>query len=137
MVGFVEGRGASAMMRVALLLAMIASAIAMYFMTPSTATASEPICHVNLAPYGQNGDRCWGPGRPLFNVYMQTYQRAGCVNAANSSNQLLGIWQCVGANSGYLINFQNDGIRRKGVIRNNNVSYVGYFAGSQTCYWEC
>jgi hypothetical protein len=137
----VAKRAKSAHLRGMLLLSAAAAIVAMCAALPSTAAASENFCGVTLQPYGHNGDRCWGMGHPLFGITMVTYERAGCVDAANSNNELLGSWICAAAGSvpgpAAELHFTNDGVRRKGVIRNNNLSFTGYFAGAEVCYAEC
>jgi hypothetical protein len=125
-----------------LLLLLFAAGCTFYLGSASTARAGENYCGVYLQPYGQNGDRCYSLGRYIHTVSMVTYERAGCLSLANSSNQLLTSWQCAAAGSApaaatyFALN--DDGVRRKGVIRNNNLSYKGYFAGALNCYrYEC
>jgi len=128
-------------MRFMVALVALASSISLYFAMSSTASANEPLCGVYLQPYGQPGDRCYGAGHPLFGVTMVTYERAGCVDVANSNNELLLAWKCAAAGSApgpaAELHFANDGVRRKGVIRNNNLSFKGYFSGTVACYYEC
>lgn len=125
-----------------LLLLLLASACTIYLGSASTAKATEGFCGVTLQPYGQSGDRCYSLGRYVHVTHMVTHDRAGCLSVANSSNQLLMSWYCAAAGSSpaianYLV-FNDDGIRRKGVIRNNNLSYKGYFQGGVSCYrYEC
>jgi hypothetical protein len=127
-----------------LLLAALIAAMAMYFAAqPSPASAQNNFCEgAFLAPYGQGGDRCWGPVHHLFGVGVVTGERAGCVDIADGSNNLLRSWNCGPANSvpGEAANMfwgSNDGVNRKGVIRNNNTSYSGYFYGIESCYTGC
>lgn len=124
-----------------LLLLLLASACTVFFASASTAKA-ENYCHVYLQPYGQGGDRCYSYSRYIHGVTMATYERAGCLSVANGSNQLLMSWQCAAAGSipaaAVTLWFNDDGIRRKGVIRNNNLSYKGYFSGNVTCFrYDC
>jgi hypothetical protein len=60
---------------------------------------------------------------------------------ANGSNVLLQEWVCGAAGSSpswaAIINFANDGVTRKGVIRNNNLSFTGVFEGHEECYAGC
>jgi hypothetical protein len=127
--------------RLMLAVATLASVAAVCFSAPSTAMGAENFCGVYLQPYGHNGDRCWGAGHPLLGVNLVTYERAGCVDVANSNNELLQSWTCGAAGSApgsaVELHFSNDGIRRKGVIRNNNLSFVGFFAGAEICFTEC
>jgi hypothetical protein len=116
-------------------LAMLTAGIALYFAAAApSAFAAENFCATTLQPYGHSGDRCWGASRQLRGVGMTTFERAGCVDIANGSNELLRSWQCTGANSiSEIVGIQQDGVNRKGVIRNNNLS----FAGSEFCYIGC
>jgi len=98
---------------------------------------------VTLAPYGQGGDRCWGPSRESLNfAAVVTYQRAGCVNIASSSNVLLQSWVCGAAGSApqyaaSVTYLQDPRGFHKGVIRNNNLSYSATFSGNFGCANGC
>lgn len=124
-----------------LLFAMLITVIAMYSVSGAPrALAGENFCGVTLQPYGHSGDRCYGVGHPLFGISLVTYERSGCMDVANSSNELLEAWTCEPAKSApaaYELHYLNDGVRRKGVIRNNNLSLTGFFAGAEACYSEC
>jgi hypothetical protein len=108
---------------------------------PSPARASENFCGQTLAPYGQSGDRCYGTMAYIFGTTVETYERAGCIDVADGSNNLLQSWSCGAAGSSpgpaAEILLANDGVRRKGVARNNNTSSSGYFGAGETCYSEC
>ena len=94
-----------------------------------------------LAPYGQGGDRCWGPSQRGTNqANVVTFTRAGCVSIASGSNTLLTSWVCGAASSApqtaATVYYNKDLEQfRKGVIRNNNLSYSGQFSGGQSCAW--
>src|ERR1044071_7556533 len=119
-------------------LALLGSMAVMAFAMPSTSRAAENFCGVYLQP--SLSQRCYSAGHPLFGVHLVTFEKAGCVAVANSSNELLQTWTCKPAGSSpgpaAELHFANDGIRRKGVIANYAGS-VGYFAGSVACYAEC
>jgi hypothetical protein len=107
---------------------------------PASATTTYDFCNVTLAPYGQYGDRCysWGGG-DLAVIAFVTYERSGCVTTANGNGDLIQSWKCFpngSAPGGYHLYF-GDHIYRKPVIRNNNLSYKGYFEGGYTCYTPC
>jgi hypothetical protein len=128
--------------RVALLLPAVLAVVALASSVgPATALAGENFCGVTLQPYGQNGDRCWGAGHPLFGVTLVTYETSGCITVADKNNNLLESWSCAAAKSApgpaIELHYLNDGLRRKGVIRNNNLSTKGFFAGLEACYSEC
>lgn len=118
-----------------------AATIAALNVHPAPASASENYCGVTLAPYGQSGDRCYGTGAFLFGTTVETFERAGCVDVANSENVLLQSWSCGAAGSwpgpAAEILFSNDGVRRKGVARNNNTSFSGFFDAGEVCYSGC
>ena len=118
---------------------LLLAAISLFLMSHSSnALASEGFCGVTLQPYGQSGDRCWGASHHLRGVNMTTHERAGCVDIANGSNELLQSWQCVGSYStSEIVGISDDGVNRKGVIRNNNLSFTGWFIGSEFCYVGC
>lgn len=72
----------------------------------SAALVSGPISNANagaayfcngawVAPYGQGGDRCWGPGQNLTGV-QAIAQQSVCVNAAQNG-VLVQSWNCAPA----------------------------------------
>jgi len=105
-----------------------------------SASAVEVFCGESwLAPYGQGGDRCWGPAtNGLDFAAVVTHERAGCVDIADGSNNLQHSWVCgaaksapglaaeVGVAGGLVVYY-------KGVIRNNNESFSALFAGREKC----
>lgn len=104
----------------------------------ANASAADNFCHQVLQPYGHSGDRCWGLSRDLRGSGMNTYERAGCLVIANGQNELLESWHCTDANSTIeIIGIPNDGINRKGIARNNNLTYSAYFAASDYCWFNC
>jgi hypothetical protein len=117
------------------------AAVAMFFATSSSSAqaAGENFCtNVWLNPYGSGGDRCWAPGHTtLYHAMVVTHERAGCVDIANGSNELLFSWVCGPAGSSpataaTIYDFAHEGVFRKGVIRNNNLSFGGHFDGAQS-----
>lgn len=104
-------------------------------LTPAAKAGVEtPICGVTLAPYGQSGDRCWGPSQQrLLSVWVSTSQRSGCVTYASPSNELQDSWYCVGSGTSAGKYVRNDGGYHKAVVRNNNLTYSGWFGGKQIC----
>jgi hypothetical protein len=122
----------------ATLLALAALVAIMLVANVQAAKAGENFCGVTLQPYGHSGDRCYGASHHIYGVNIVTYERAGCVDIANGSNELLQSWQCIGKeSSGELQGIPNDGVNRKGVIRNNNLSFTGFFNGAEFCYTGC
>lgn len=109
---------------------------------PVTKASAEAFCaNVNLAPYGSYGDRCyaweWEAHQRLALVGVTTHERAGCAtSAAGSGYDLKEPWACFGKEtSGYqYVNVTNE--YRRGVIRNNNLTYSGLFTGFVTCCWS-
>jgi hypothetical protein len=87
--------------QVALLAAAALAAAAMLAtVNVSSASAGNFCTYVWLAPYGSGGDRCWGPSQSTLNyAAVVTYERAGCVNIADGSNNLLASWVCGAAGS--------------------------------------
>jgi hypothetical protein len=125
-----------------LLAALLAAALAYFAVAPSPASAAVNICtNVTLQPFGHAGDRCFGPMNNLFNSSVITFERAGCVSVANGSNEIIMEWRCGAAGSSpgaaALIFPPLDGVNRKGVIRNNNLSFTGRFQGAELCYSGC
>ena len=74
----------------------------------------------SVAPYGQSGDRCWGPGQNLRTVTGTSAQHSVCVNAANNGN-LVTSWVCGAAGGWPTLGF-GCCVWKNGVIRNNNSS---------------
>lgn len=103
--------------------------------------AAETFCNnVTLAPYGQYGDRCyaasWEAHPYLLAVWLRTNERAGCVSyAAQNSGDLKGSWYCIGSYSFTYHQIPSSPEPRRGVIRNNNLSYSGKFTGTHS--WSC
>jgi hypothetical protein len=133
------GRPVAPGKRALVFLGAMMATMAMYFaVTASSALAEGPFCErAYLQPYGHNGDRCWGPARAgMESASVITYERAGCVDIANGSNELMFSWVCGSAGSapGFaasIYDFNHVGIYRKGVIRNNNLSFAAYFTGHE------
>ena len=103
-----------------------------------TASAGAFCSGVYLTPYGQAGDRCWGPAQKgLFYADIVTYERAGCVNIADVNNNLTQSWVCGAAGSApgvaAQVSIPHSGLYYKGVIRNNNTSQYGVFKGGMAC----
>jgi hypothetical protein len=97
---------------------------------PVAHAANENFCEGTLQPYGHSGDRCWGTTQLIYDVNLVTYERSGCVDVANGNNELLQSWTCISsANSTSLL--MEPSIRRKGVVRNNNLTYTGRFAAGE------
>ena len=130
-------------MGTALAIAVLAVALVGLVVGAPKASAVDFCSGVTLAPYGQGGDRCWGPSRQSLNYSaIRTYQRAGCVDIANSSNVLLASWVCGAAGSApglaAAIGYNQDPLGyHKGVIRNNNTSASGTFGGVFACANGC
>jgi hypothetical protein len=87
-----------------------------------------------LDPAWTGNYRCDSPdnisGYNRDRVYINTYERAGCVDYADVWHNLMASWVCypkwtqVGS-----INVRQDGGWYRGVIRNNNLTYAGNFNG--------
>jgi len=127
--------------------ATLASAIAALALALSSAALSPPkaeagyFCQgVTLNPYGQGGDRCWGPSVPyLYYSDVRTTNRAGCATIADNANNLLTSWVCGPAGSepgiaAWTSLFNGGGLPRKAVIRNNNTNNQGTFKGGYNCH---
>jgi hypothetical protein len=112
-------------------------------MSAQKAAASNFCTNVWLSPYGQGGDRCWGPSAQGLNfASVSTFTRAGCVSIADGSNNLLTSWVCGAAGSapGYAAAayYNSNYLQyRKAVIRNNNTSNGGQFSGGYNCFNPC
>lgn len=126
-----------------LLVAAAAVALILPIAGPAAKAEASPSNGINhfckqawLAPYGQSGDRCfaghdlWGH---IYNVTLETSQRAGCVNYAGWYYELYTSWVCTGNNSATSIYVPSDGGSYQGVIRNNNLNYGGNFSGREYC----
>lgn len=130
-------------LHVSVLVAGAAVVLALLFVNTQKASAIQFCWGANLAPYGQGGDRCWGPAANAMNyAAVVTQGRAGCVDIADGANNLLTSWVCGGSGSWpanaaevYLWNYF--GTWRKGVIRNNNTANWGVFGGQYNCLNSC
>jgi len=78
-------------------------------------------CNTWLAPWGQPGDSCaanWGGG--LYAAGVRSYTHSGCVSVLNSGGGLAASWKCTsGPNDLTYYLFGNDGVYRRGIVRNN------------------
>jgi len=102
--------------------------------------SAEPFCaNVTLQPYGHYGDRCfawvWEAHPYLAIVGIETNERAGCVTSAAGEYDLKESWYCISNNNFGEKYVQNTSEPRRGVIRNNNLTYSGRFSGGQLCCW--
>jgi hypothetical protein len=115
----------------------LAASILFFSATAPKASASIFCANVQLAPFGSGGDRCWGPAMDAINWgEVRTTNRAGCVDIADASNNLLASWNCTAAGTSTTIFVSSPlGVYRKVVIRNNNTNNPGVFTGAQQCAW--
>lgn len=109
---------------------------------PVAGASADTFCpNVTLAPYGHYGDRCYAwewEGHPyLAVVTIETNERAGCVTSASTiSYDLKESWYCIGNGSYGMKYVSRTSESRRGVIRNNNLTYSGRFLGTYTCCWD-
>lgn len=133
--------------RVMLLLTALIAAMALYFsatVSSAAAQTSYNFCAVTLAPYGQYGDRCssWGGGY-LSESSVIGYDHSACIDYTNGINEnLMYSWACAPApQPGQFtlreVDFWNDGIYRKPIIRNNTTGDSNKVAGHYNCYTDC
>lgn len=118
-------------------------AICLMFILSSAPSASavEVFCgESTLKPYGQGGDRCFGPATSgLDFAAVVTHERSGCVDFSDTSNNLKASWVCGAAKSAPGLAAEigwsgAPGVYFKGVIRNNNESFSALFAGREKCF---
>jgi hypothetical protein len=108
----------------------------------SKASGTDIFCKgVTLPPYGTYGDHCYAwewEAQPLLAVVgITTFSRAGCVtSAAGSGYDLKESWYCVGKESTGSRYVSKTTESRRGVIRNNNLTYSGTFTGFVSCCWS-
>lgn len=130
-----------------LLLVVLMAAMTMYFSAvppKASAQTSYNFCEVTLAPLGQYGDRCnsWGGGYLSHSVVVG-WDHSACINYTNGINQnLMYAWACApkpppGYPAFREVNFWNDGIYRKPIIRNNTTGDQNRVAGHYDCYIDC
>lgn len=92
-----------------------------------------------LDPAWTGNYRCDSPdnisGYNRDRVYINTYERAGCVDYADVWHNLMASWVCYskGTELG-TIKVREDGGWYRGAIRNNNLTYAGNFNGVIT-WW--
>lgn len=86
---------------------------------------------------GQFHGRCDAPdsisGYGLLRVSVFTYERAGCVNFGDVWHNLMNSWSCTTSNSQKDMNIVDGSGWYRGIIRNNNTSKGGNFAGNVLC----
>lgn len=90
------------------------------------------VCSGWLDPAWTGNYRCDAPdyasGYGLDWAYIQTHERAGCVDYADVWHNLINSWQCYPKNTELgSIAVRQDGGWYRGVIRNNNLTYGGQF----------
>lgn len=138
MIKAISAESESGLRRLLLLTALLAAIAGWVVAAPQSAQASNFCTNVFLAPYGQGGDRCFSNLAQTASAGVVTHERAGCVDFADGSNNLLRSWVCGAAGSGggfaVLIYNGDTNIWIKSVIRNNNLSYGAHFDGGRTCY---
>lgn len=89
-----------------------------------------------VQPYGQAGDKCASPlGGYLWAVQGQGHERSACVSVLNNVGAVSSSWVCSpGPNSYTAIKwFAEDGIWRRGVLRNNSTGSGAHVSGTQNC----
>ena len=93
--------------------------------------------NVWVKPYGQQpNDRCVSPiGGYLYSVLVQTFEHSGCVSVLNNVGNVSEAWSCTPGGSTYASRFYvEDGIWRRGIIRNNTSGSGAHISGNQWCY---
>jgi hypothetical protein len=124
-------------------LATLAISIAMLFVAaPEDASAQEgwywdEFCrNVWLSPLNKAGDHCYMPTSQAAHqvqVRLDTYERAGCIALTGYYGEQVSQWYCTSKESQKVIWVPaNPGLYRA-IIRNNNLSYGGHFAGVRLC----
>lgn len=105
----------------------------------STASAVTPgsynFCEGWLGPWqGFFNGRCDAPdsvsGYGVYRVTVFTYERAGCVNYGDVWHNLMTNWSCTGNHTEKHLYVPDNGGWYRGIIRNNNTSKGGNFAGN-------
>ncbi len=91
------------------------------------------VCVGRLDPAWTGNYRCDAPdsasGVGLSYVFINTYERAGCLDYADVWHNLINSWSCFPKGTtlgGYYV--RRDGGWYRGVIRNNNLTYSGQFS---------
>lgn len=107
-----------------------------------SASAVEPgshyFCTGWLGPWqGFYNGRCDAPdsvsGYGLMRVSVFTGERAGCVTYGDVWHELKKNWSCTSNHSQKDMYIPNDGGWYRGIIRNNNTNYGGFFDGNVLC----
>jgi hypothetical protein len=102
----------------------------LYFGPVPEANAENFCQGVNLARYGQPGDRCTAPnGGWMYYVVVETGANGGCEATQNNGVQI-DAWVCTGPHSAWG-SYHNSNIWSHGIIRNNDTTKVGTFWGGQ------
>jgi hypothetical protein len=100
-------------------------------LAPPAARAGNFCQGVNLARYGQPGDRCTAPeGGWMYYVVVETSNAAGCETTQNNG-VLLAAWTCTGSYT-FTGSYHNSNNWSHGIIRNNNTNVAGTFWGAQS-----
>lgn len=89
-----------------------------------------------VAPYGQAGDKCAANlGGYLWAVSGQSYEHSACVSVLNNKGDVSSSWLCTPGSNNYtgVKWFAEDGVWRRGVLRNNTTGSGAHVSGTQTC----
>lgn len=88
-----------------------------------------------VQPYGQAGDRCASPlGGYLWMVQVSSYEHSACVSYLNNVGNVASSWACTpGPNNFATKYFVEDGVWRRGIVRNNTTNSGAHIAGKQDC----
>ena len=104
--------------------------------TASSANASEYIANFDcgrLDPAWTGNYRCDSPdnksGYSVDRVWIQTLERAGCLDYADVWHNLKASWVCFGKGTLASMDVRQDGGWYRAAIRNNNLTYSGLFTG--------
>ncbi len=118
--------------------ALLAVSAAMLFTmaagpTSNASATGGTFCNVFLDPAWTGTYRCDSPdnisGYGLDYVFINTVERAGCVDYADVWHNLINSWVCTPSHTQASIAVRQDGGWYRGAIRNNNLNYAGRFAG--------
>lgn len=119
------------------LLALLASCTVLILAPGAKAENEESgiayrVCNVSLDPAWTGNYRCDAPdyasGYGLDWVFINTYERAGCLDYADVWHNLINSWVCFPKNTSLgSYSVRQDGGWYRGVIRNNNLTYSGQF----------
>jgi hypothetical protein len=101
--------------------------------TAASASTENFCTGYNAAPYGQSGDRCSAGGslQNLGGASVYSKEHSGCVDALNSSGNLVASWSCTAGAEHSAEAYFGFSQPLRGIVRNNTTGASTHLNGTQ------